>query len=82
MLETERLRLRRFRRDDVDAVFAIIGDDVAMQYYPKTFDRNDAEQWVERNLRRYAEYGHGFCAAMLKERRRGDRRLRSHPAGD
>ena len=53
VLETERLRLRRFRREDVEAVFAIIGDDVAMQYYPKTFNRHDAEQWVERNLRRY-----------------------------
>lgn len=67
VLETERLRLRRFRREDVDAVFAIIGDDVAMQYYPRTFDRHDAKQWVERNLRRYTEYRHGLFAVMLKE---------------
>ena len=67
VLETDRLRLRRFRREDVDAVFAIIGDDVAMQYYPRTFDRDDARQWVERNLRRYTEYGHGLFAVMLKE---------------
>jgi RimJ/RimL family protein N-acetyltransferase len=66
VLETERLRLRRFRRDDVDAVYAIIGDDVAMQYYPRTFDRDDARSWVERNLSRYAEYGHGLFAVMLK----------------
>jgi [ribosomal protein S5]-alanine N-acetyltransferase len=64
VLETERLRLRRFRREDVDAVFAIIGDDVAMQYYPRTFDRDDARQWVERNIRRYADYGHGLFAVM------------------
>ena len=67
MLETARLRLRRFRRDDVDAVFAIISDAIAMKYYPKTFDRNDAEEWVERNFRRYAEYGYGFCAVTLKD---------------
>ena len=66
VLETARLRLRRFRHEDVNAVYAIIGDDVAMQYYPRTFDRSDAEQWVERNLRRYAEYGHGLFAVMLK----------------
>ena len=66
LLETERLRLRRFRHDDVDAVFAIIGDDVAMQYYPRTFDRRDAKQWVDRNLLRYAEHGHGLFAVMLK----------------
>lgn len=68
VLETERLRLRRFRHEDVDAVFAIIGDDVAMQYYPRTFDREDAKQWVDRNLRRYSEHGHGLFAVMLKGR--------------
>ncbi|HVP53657.1 MAG TPA: GNAT family N-acetyltransferase [Candidatus Eisenbacteria bacterium] len=67
VLETARLRLRRFRREDADAVFAIIGDDVAMQYYPKMFNRRDAGEWVERNLRRYAERGHGLFAVMLKD---------------
>lgn len=66
VLETERLRLRRFQREDADAVFAIIGDDVAMQYYPKTFNRHDAKEWIERNLRRYAEHGHGLFAVTLK----------------
>jgi RimJ/RimL family protein N-acetyltransferase len=67
VLETARLRLRRFRREDIDAVFAIIGDAIAMKYYPKTFDRNDAEEWVERNFRRYAEHGYGFFAVTLKD---------------
>ena len=66
VLETERLRLRRFRREDVDAVFAIIGDEVAMQYYPKMFNRHDAGDWIERNLRRYAVNGHGLFAVTLK----------------
>jgi RimJ/RimL family protein N-acetyltransferase len=66
VLETERLALRRFRRDDMDAIFAIIGDDVAMQYYPKTFNRSDAVQWIERNLRRYREHGYGLFAVTLK----------------
>jgi RimJ/RimL family protein N-acetyltransferase len=66
VVETERLQLRRFRHEDVDAVFAIIGDDVAMQYYPRTFDRRDAKQWVDRNLLRYAEHGHGLFAVMMK----------------
>jgi RimJ/RimL family protein N-acetyltransferase len=66
VLETERLALRRFRRDDMDAIFAIIGDDVAMQYYPKTFHRSDAVQWIERNLRRYREHGYGLFAVTLK----------------
>jgi RimJ/RimL family protein N-acetyltransferase len=67
VLETERLRLRRFRREDAEAVYGIIGDDIAMQYYPTTFNRNDAKQWIERNLRRYAEHGHGLFAVTLKD---------------
>ena len=66
VLETERLALRRFRRDDMDAILAIIGDDIAMQYYPKTFNRSDAVQWIERNLRRYREHGYGLFAVTLK----------------
>jgi ribosomal-protein-alanine N-acetyltransferase len=66
VLETERLALRRFRSDDVDAIFAIIGDEIAMQYYPKTFNRSDAVQWIERNLRRYREHGYGLFAVTLK----------------
>jgi RimJ/RimL family protein N-acetyltransferase len=66
VLETERLILRRLRPDDVDAIFAVIGDPVAMQYYPRTFVRKDAEEWIERNLRRYAEHGHGLYAVVLK----------------
>jgi RimJ/RimL family protein N-acetyltransferase len=67
VLETERLRLRRFRDEDEDAVFAIIGDRVAMQFYPKTFSREDAKQWVARNQRRYREDGYGLFAVMPKD---------------
>jgi len=66
VLETERLRLRRFRREDVDAVFAIIGDEITMQHYPKKFSRADAEEWIERNLRRYDEHGFGLFAVVLR----------------
>src|ERR1039457_3545133 len=66
VLETPRLRLRHFRPDDLEAIFAIIGDDVAMQYYPKTFNRSDAVQWIQRNLRRYREHGYGLFAVTLK----------------
>ncbi len=66
VLETERLLLRRLRPDDAGAIFAVIGDRVAMQYFPRTFERKDAEAWIERNLRRYAEHGHGLYAVVLK----------------
>ena len=67
VLETARLKLRRFRDDDASAVFAIIGDRVAMQFYPKTFNREDAKQWITRNQRRYREDGYGLFAVTLKD---------------
>jgi RimJ/RimL family protein N-acetyltransferase len=67
VLETPRLILRRLTRDDMDAIFAVIGDPVAMQYYPRTFDRKDAEEWIERNLRRYEECGHGLYAVVTRK---------------
>jgi RimJ/RimL family protein N-acetyltransferase len=59
--------LRRFRPEDADAVFAIIGDRVAMQFYPKTFGREDAKQWIVRNQRRYRDDGYGLFAVTLKD---------------
>jgi [ribosomal protein S5]-alanine N-acetyltransferase len=66
VLETERLILRQFTEDDVEAVFAVIGDPVAMQYYPRTFTREDAAEWIERNLRRYGNDEYGLLAVVLK----------------
>jgi len=51
-LETERLLLRPLTYGDVDAIFAIIGDPITMRYYARSFAREDAVEWVERNLRR------------------------------
>ncbi len=65
-LETERLILRRLTPDDADAIFAVIGDRVAMRYYPRTFTREDAVEWIERNLRRYENDGYGLLAIVLK----------------
>ncbi len=66
-LETTRLLLRPFTRSDVDAMFAIIGDPVAMQYYPRTFTHEDAADWIDRNLRRYENDEYGLLAVVLKD---------------
>lgn len=66
VFETPRLMLRLLQYEDVDAIFAVIGDPVAMQYYPRAFERKDAEEWVGRNINRYTEQGHGLYAVVLK----------------
>ena len=45
-LETERLRLRKFTPDDADALLAVLGDPIAMQYYPAPYDRSGIKDWI------------------------------------
>jgi len=65
VLRTPRLTIRRLRADDVDAIFAVISDPVAMQYFPRSYGHEDAVEWIERNLRRYENDGHGIMAVVL-----------------
>lgn len=66
ILETARLRLRRFTLADADALEAVLGDPVAMQYYPAPYDRAGIEDWIRRNLARYADSGFGLWAMLPK----------------
>lgn len=66
VLETERLILRQFTDDDVDAVFAVIGDPLTMKFYPQTFTREDALRWVTKSQERYRTDGFGLFAVVLK----------------
>jgi [ribosomal protein S5]-alanine N-acetyltransferase len=67
ILETPRLRLREFVPQDVDTLLAVLGDPVAMQYYPAAFDRREVEEWIERNRSRYESDGYGLWAMLLKD---------------
>jgi len=66
ILETERLVLREFVVEDAEALTRVISDPETMRYYPSPIDRLGVEQWIERNLRRYAEAGVGLWAMVLR----------------
>jgi [ribosomal protein S5]-alanine N-acetyltransferase len=66
VLETERLILRHLMQDDVDAMFAVIGDPETMKFYPQTFTREDALRWIARSQERYRTDGYGLFAVVLK----------------
>ena len=66
ILETPRLILREFCPDDVDALSAVLGDVETMRFYPAPLDRAGVEEWIARNIRRYAKDGHGLWAMILK----------------
>jgi RimJ/RimL family protein N-acetyltransferase len=67
ILETPRLRLREFIAEDADALARILSDPETMRYYPAPFDRQGVEDWIQRNLRRYANDGFSLWAIILKE---------------
>jgi len=66
ILETERLLLREFVLSDADALALVLSDLETMKYYPAPIDQKEIQQWIERNLRRYAEDGVGLWAMVLK----------------
>jgi RimJ/RimL family protein N-acetyltransferase len=60
VLETERLTLREYRLDDLDAAAEMFADPVHMQHYPHPFSREESLVWIEENLRRYEDDGFGL----------------------
>ena len=67
VLEMARLRLREFVPEDADALEVVLGDPVAMQYYPAPLDRKAVEFWIEKNMERCRHNGHGLWAMLLKQ---------------
>ncbi len=64
--ETPRLILREMELADLDFVAAMLAGPEVMRYYPKVYTREEAKQWIERQLGRYARYGHGLWLALDK----------------
>lgn len=63
---TERLRFRELSQDDLDFVAAMLADPEVMRYYPKVCSRAEAQEWIERQRRRYAEHGHGLWLVLAR----------------
>jgi ribosomal-protein-alanine N-acetyltransferase len=66
ILETELLILRKHVPGDADALEAVLGDPVAMEFYPAALDRRGVEEWITRNVERYARDGFGKWAMVVK----------------
>ncbi len=67
ILQTERLRLREMVPDDLDFVAEMLADPEVMRYYPKPYTRAEAQAWLERQLWRYAEHGHGLWLVVERQ---------------
>ncbi len=67
MFETDRLKLRQMDANDEDNLMRIFSDPTAMQYYPSTKTREEAQRWIQWNLKNYESHGAGLWICELKE---------------
>jgi len=63
IVETERLRLRPYRPDDAEALYAVFADPYARRFYPRMSEREKIDDWIAWNLQHYEEFGFGLWAA-------------------
>jgi ribosomal-protein-alanine N-acetyltransferase len=66
ILQTPRLSLREMTWDDLDFVAMMLGDPLVMRHYPKCYSREEAKAWVQKQLERYRDDGHGFWLAASR----------------
>ncbi|GLC88968.1 GNAT family N-acetyltransferase [Lysinibacillus piscis] len=67
ILETERLYLRPYRKEDVHTLFSIFSDAETMVYYPAPFNLEQTQNWIKKNQERYEKDGFGLWGVCLKE---------------
>lgn len=67
ILETKRLLLREMNESDFDALCKILCDEETMYAYEGAFSNEEVQEWLDRQLSRYREFGFGLWAVVLKE---------------
>lgn len=67
ILETERLYLRELCQKDFPALCMILQDEKTMYAYEGAFSDTEVQQWLDRQLSRYREFGFGLWAAVRRD---------------
>ncbi len=67
VIETKRLRLREYTKDDFDELKKVISDPETMKYYEKPYDDAGVNRWLNWCINSYAQNGFGLWAIELKE---------------
>ena len=66
VIETQRLLLREMTPADRPALCRILQDSEVMYAYNGPFSDEEVDEWLERQLARYRQYGYGLWAVVLK----------------
>ena len=67
VIETKRLRLRRWKDTDIEPFTRINTDPRVMEYFPSTFDAVQTEQIIRKQEDSFETRGFGLWACELKE---------------
>ena len=66
IIETKRLRIREYTPEDFNALYDIISDAETMKYYPKPYDKEGTQRWIDWCINSYRDNGFGLWALELK----------------
>ena len=66
IVESADLYLRKMTRKDRKVLSSIISDKETMKYYPKPYDENGVERWLNWTFDNYRKYGFGLWSLCLK----------------
>ncbi len=66
-IETNRLCLREMKQSDYSSLRKILQDPAVMYAYEGAFSDAETQEWLDKQLRNYKEYGFGLWAVLLKE---------------
>ena len=67
ILETDRLLLREMDNNDFESLKKVISDPINMKYYPKPYDDEGVQKWLDWCISSYKEHGFGLWAVIYKE---------------
>lgn len=67
IIATDRLYIRDLTENDFDALCTILQDPEVMYAYEHAFSDEEVHDWLDRQLKRYEEYGFGLWAVTLKQ---------------
>lgn len=67
MIETDRLILRKIKRDDYLEIANILQDIDVMYAWEKSFSDDEVRLWIDENLKRYNNEGYSYFLAINKD---------------
>ncbi|GAB4446484.1 MAG: GNAT family N-acetyltransferase [Chloroflexi bacterium OHK40] len=65
-VETDRLIIRSYVEEDLEALATILGDARTMAFWPRPFSRDEVVSWLYRNIERREHSHYGRRAVILK----------------